>query len=71
MADRAILDELVNLYAATPSAKVQVAVAGILIRADRGTMASPQLAHKLQKHRLPSAAGDSLIDALTRLLSSP
>lgn len=70
VADRAILDELVSLYAATPSAKVQTAVAGILIRADRGTMASPQLARKLQKHRLPSAAGDSIIDALIRLLAS-
>ena len=70
VADRAILDELVSLYAATPSLKVQTAVAGILIRADRGTMASPQLARKLQKHRLPSAAGDSIIDALIRLLAS-
>jgi len=45
-------------------------VAGILIRADRGTMASPRLARTLQKSRLASAAGDSIIDALIRLLSS-
>ncbi|MBK7613945.1 MAG: hypothetical protein IPJ08_05545 [Burkholderiales bacterium] len=68
--DRAILDQLVSLYSQTSSARVQVAVAGILIRADRGTMASPRLARTLQKSRLRSSAGDSIIDALIRLLSA-
>jgi hypothetical protein len=69
--DRVILDQLVSLYSQTTSAPVQVAVAGILIRADRGAMTSLRLALTLQKDRLPSAAGDSIIDALIRVLSSP
>ena len=69
--DRVILDQLVSLYSQTSSAPVQVAVAGILIRADRGAMTSLRLALTLQKDRLPSAAGDSIIDALIRVLSSP
>ena len=70
MTDRAILDQLVSLYSQTSSARVQVSVAGTLIRADRGTMASPRLARTLQKSRLRSSAGDSIIDALIRLLSA-
>ena len=68
--DRAVLEQLVSLYSQTTSAPVQVAVAGILIRADRGTMASPRLARTLKKSRLAAAGGDSIIDALIRLLSS-
>jgi hypothetical protein len=71
VADRVILDQLLSLFSQTHRPPVQVAIAGILIRADRRAIASPQLALTLQKDRLPSAAGDSIIDALIRVLSSP
>jgi hypothetical protein len=71
VSDRAILDALVRLYVQTPSAPVQAAVAGILIRADRRTIASPQLARTLQKARRPAARGDNMIDALIARLQVP
>ncbi|WP_150105486.1 hypothetical protein [Leptothrix cholodnii] len=71
VADRGIVDLLVELYARTPSEPVQDAVAGILIRADRASIASPQLVRTLREHRLESPADDTLIDALIRRLESP
>jgi hypothetical protein len=71
VSDREILDLLVGLYAQTPSWSVQAAVAGILIRADRRSIASPQLLRTLVTQRRPSTAGDNMIDALIRRLQSP
>ncbi len=71
VSDRVILEMLVRLFSQTTSPSVQRAVAGILIRADRRTLASPKLARTLLKDRLPSPAGDSMIDALIRQLQSP
>ena len=71
VADREILDLLIELYAETPSWSVQAAVAGILIRADRRSIASPQLLRILITQRRRSPAGDNITDALIRLLQSP
>ena len=70
LADRAILDLLIGLFSQTPSAAVQAAVAGILIRADQRSIASPQLVLTLVKNRRPSPPGDSMVDALLRKLRS-
>lgn len=69
--DRTVLATLVRLYTETPSAAIQAAIAGILIRVDRQVIASPQLIRILEDHRRPSPAGDNLIDALIRSLQSP
>jgi hypothetical protein len=70
VADRAILDLLIQLYSETPSAAVQAAVAGILIRADQRSIASPQLMLTLVKDRRPAPPGDNMVDALLRKLRS-
>ncbi len=65
VSDRGVLDRLVRLFAQTPSYAVQSAVAGILIRADRRSLAGPQLARELLAHRRPApGGGDDIIDAL-------
>jgi hypothetical protein len=70
VADREILELLIGLYSQTPSAAVQAAVAGILIRADKRAFASPQLLQTLVRDRRPAASGDSMVDALLRKLRS-
>jgi hypothetical protein len=70
VADRAILDLLIRLFSETPSSAVQAAIAGILIRADQRSIASPQLVHTLVKDRRPAPPGDNMVDALLRKLRS-
>jgi hypothetical protein len=70
VADRAILDLLIGLFSETPSAAVQAAIAGILIRADQRSIASPQLVLTLVRDRRPAPPGDSMVDALLRKLQS-
>jgi len=62
------LELLAGVYAAAESAMVQAAVAGVLIRSDYGAIDAPQLVQTLRDHRLKSAAGAPLIDALIRRL---
>lgn len=71
VADREILERLVRLYVQTPSAAVQAAIAGVLIRADRGALAGPSLARTLRQHRRPTPPGDGMVDALIRQLQTP
>jgi hypothetical protein len=71
LSDREVLLMLTQLYAHTPSAQVQNAIAGILIRADRKSITSPELVRTLIQHRLPPPPGASMTDALiTRLQTS-
>ncbi len=71
VSDGDILALLTRLYSQTPSWSVQAAIAGILIRADRRSIAGPQLAQTLVKDRRPSAAGEHMIDALIHSLQAP
>lgn len=71
VSDGEILTLLVRLYSQTSSWSVQAAIAGILVRADRRSLASPQLLQTLLKDRRPSPTGDNMIDALIRRLQSP
>ena len=73
VSDREVLNILMRLFAETPSWAVQTAIAGILIRADRRSIASPQLVRTLIEKRrpAPSDAADEMIDALIHTLQSP
>ena len=71
VADREILDLLVRHFAETPSWPVQAAIAGILIRADRRSIAGPQLLRTLQDRRRLAPPADNILDALIRRLQSP
>jgi len=71
VSDRTILDMLVGLYSETSSWSVQAAIAGILIRADRRSIASPRLLATLLNDRRPSPPGDDMVDALIHRLQSP
>lgn len=68
VADRDILERLTGLFSATPSPRVQTAIAGILLRADLRSIANPQLVATLQKDRRTSPPGDDVVDALLRRL---
>ena len=68
VSDREILERLTRLFSATPSAPVQTAIAGILLRADLRSIDNPQLVATLQKDRRTSPPGDDVVDALLRRL---
>jgi hypothetical protein len=67
LTDADSLEALARLFAATDSAGVQAAIAGVLIRSDYEAIDSPQLMRTLRQYRLKVAGGE-LIDALIRLL---
>jgi hypothetical protein len=64
VSDREIVNMLTRLFARTSSWSVQAAIAGILIRADQASIASPQLLRILSDNRRPSPPGENMIDAL-------
>jgi len=71
VSDVEVLRDLLHLFAATPSAAVQSAVAGVLIRADRRTLEDAELITVLSQHRRPSPGGDAgVIDALIQTVRS-
>ena len=70
VSDQESLEELTRLYPVTESAGVQTAIAGILIRSDFKTIATPELVQTLQKSRLKSPNHADLIGALIRRLQA-
>ena len=66
LSDRQVLTLLVRLFTETPSWEVQDAIAGILSRADRRTVAGLPLENALRQHRRKAPRGDTLVDALLR-----
>ena len=62
---------LIRLFSRTPSWSVQNAIAGILIRADRRSVASAELVRALREDRRPSPHGEDMIDALISRLQVP
>ena len=66
LADKEILEALTQLFSLARSIDVQRAVAGILIRSDYRTIASPELVRVLRQHRLKSPDGADVIDVLLR-----
>ena len=70
VAHREILERLVRLFEQTPSAAVQAAVAGVLIRSDTRAFEREELTRTLRQHRLRSPDGNDVIDLLIRILQS-
>lgn len=71
LSDRQVLAQLARLFVETPSWEVQNAIAGILIRADRRSVASLQLESALRQHRRRAPDGATLVDALLQRVSTP
>jgi hypothetical protein len=68
LSDPESMEALARLYPSAESARVQTAIAGVLIRADYQKIARPELVQSLRQHRLKSAGGEDLIDVLIRRL---
>ena len=62
--DQAVVQRLTLLFADSPSAAVQSAIAGLLIRADPAAIDPEVLQHTLPDRRLPAPGGGPLIDLL-------
>ena len=70
LADPQSLQSVAQLFARARSLDVQRAIADILIRSDRRTLAQGDLARLLRQHRLKSPDGSDVIDVLIRLLQT-
>jgi hypothetical protein len=70
VSDAATLDELLRYFSTTGSLKVQRAIAGILIRADYRSIATPELVAMLREHRVKSPDGADAIDILIRRMQA-
>ncbi|TMH46081.1 MAG: hypothetical protein E6H60_15245 [Betaproteobacteria bacterium] len=70
LSDPESLEELTRLFPVAESAGVQTAIAGILIRSDFKTIATPELVQTLRQHRLGPPGREGLIDVLIRRLAS-
>jgi hypothetical protein len=68
LSDRETVDTLRQLFAKTRSAPVQNAIAGVLIRADRKSIAPSELLRTLQESRLKTSSGGNMVDALIHRL---
>jgi len=68
LSDRASLDALARMYPQAETPGVQMAIAGVFIRADHAAIAKPELVRTLRDHRLKSGAGQDMIDVLIRRL---
>ena len=71
VSDAQVLEMLRQLFAQTPSWSVQTAIAGILIRADRRSIASAKLLSTLIEKRQSSPDGNNMVDALIQRLQLP
>ncbi|MDQ6619786.1 MAG: hypothetical protein M3Z31_08835 [Pseudomonadota bacterium] len=68
VSDPATLEGLTGLYAQTDSVDVQVAIAGILVRADYAAIARPEIVNALRQHRIKAPGADGMLDVLMRQL---
>jgi hypothetical protein len=68
VSDRETVDTLRQLFAKTRSGTVQNAIAGVLIRADRKSVASSELLHTLRENRVKTSPGGNMVDALIHRL---
>jgi hypothetical protein len=68
--DRESLQQLARLFPFAGSVGVQTAIAGVLLRADTDTIASPELVQTLRERRLKVSGGGNLVDVLIRRLEA-
>jgi len=66
LGDRDSLEALTGLFARSSSSSVQLAIAGILLRADYHQIASADLVQTLRQHRRKATPGEDAIDILIR-----
>ena len=66
--DRESVDTLKHLFSRTRSQAVQNAIAGVLIRADRGSMKGSDLLPTLRENRLRASPAGNMVDALIERL---
>ncbi len=70
LSDPESLEELAQLFPVAESVNVQAAIAGILIRSDFQTIATPEFVQTLRQSRLKASSGADVIDALIRRLQA-
>lgn len=70
MNDRESLEALAGLFPQACSIGVQRAIAGILIRSDYRSIATPELVRVLRERRLKSPDGEDVIDILVRRMQA-
>ena len=70
LSDRESLEALTRLFPLAKSVNVQRAIAGILIRSDFKTIATPEVLKTLRQSRLKSPDGADLINVLIRRLQT-
>ena len=70
LTDAESLREIARLYTVSRSVEVQRAIANVLIRSDYRVLGQADLARSLKQHRLKSADGNDVIDALIRVLQA-
>ena len=70
LADRESLEELARAFVVAKSVAVQRAIAGVLVRADYGAIASAELVRSLREHRVKTRDGEDLVDVLIRRLQN-
>jgi hypothetical protein len=68
LSDSETVDTLRQLFARTRSVPVQNAIAGVLIRADRKSVASPELLSTLRENRVKASSGGNMVEALIQRL---
>lgn len=71
LSDGESIETLTQLFSRTRSPPVQDAIAGVLIRADLGSIAGPPLLRRLHDDRLKPSAGGTMVDALVHRLQLP
>jgi len=70
LTDLEALSELTGLYANAGSVGVQRALAGVLVRAEYRSIATPDLVRMLRERRLRSPDGEDMVDILIRRLQA-
>ena len=71
VSDSASIETLARLFPMASSPAVQVAIAGVLLRADRAVIADPELRQALLERRPRASGGGDAIDALLRRIDGP
>jgi len=70
LSDPESLEELTRLYPVALSPNVQVAIAGVLLRSDYESIATPEIVQTLRESRLKADGGPDFVDALIRRLEA-
>jgi hypothetical protein len=70
LTDRDSMTTLLHLYPVAETAGVQAAIAGILLRSDYRSIASPEVVQTLRTRRLRGGIGDDAIDVLIRRMQA-